>query len=82
MQPVYPPSPRLWYDASIRNSESSRVCKPTVTRADFQELATVRLAEAKALLDGEMWDGAYYLAGYAVEVGLNSSAMFGARTAR
>ncbi len=46
--------------------------KPTVTRLDFQELATVRLAEAKALLDAEMWDGAYYLAGYAVEVGLKA----------
>lgn len=46
--------------------------KPTVTRADFQQLATVRLAEAKALLDGELWDGAYYLAGYAVEVGLKA----------
>lgn len=62
----------MWYDASIRNSESSRVCKPTVTRADFQQLAIVRLAEAKALLDGEMWDGAYYLSGYAVEVGLKA----------
>lgn len=46
--------------------------KPAVTRLDFQELATVRLAEAKALLDAELWDGAYYLAGYAVEVGLKA----------
>jgi HEPN domain-containing protein len=41
---------------------------PAVTRADFQALADVRLAEAKALLDLGMWDGAYYLAGYAVEI--------------
>ena len=46
--------------------------KPTVTRLDFQELAVVRLAEAKSLLDAELWDGAYYLAGYAVEVGLKA----------
>ena len=46
--------------------------KPTVTRLDFQELAVVRLAEAKSLLDTAHWDGAYYLAGYAVEVGLKA----------
>ncbi len=46
--------------------------KTTVTRLDFQELAAVRLGEAKALLDAELWDGAYYLAGYAVEVGLKA----------
>ena len=41
-------------------------------RAEFRELATVRLKEAKVLLDAELWDGAYYLAGYAVEVGLKA----------
>jgi len=40
------------------------------TRAEFQELAERRLAEAKALLDLGKWDGAYYLAGYAVELAL------------
>lgn len=45
---------------------------PAVTRADFQQLADVRLAEAKALLDLGMWDGAYYLAGYAVEIALKA----------
>ena len=39
------------------------------TKAEFQELAEQRLAEAKALLDQGQWDGAYYLAGYAVELG-------------
>lgn len=46
--------------------------KPIETRAQFQELAEVRLKEAKDLLDLERWDGAYYLAGYAVELGLKS----------
>ncbi|HEY1190059.1 MAG TPA: hypothetical protein VGE74_20580 [Gemmata sp.] len=45
---------------------------PIVTRADFQALADVRLVEAKGLLDLGMWDGAYYLAGYAVEVSLKA----------
>lgn|GEM_PF-29722 len=45
---------------------------PVVTRADFQQLAEVRLQEAKALLDLGLWDGAYYLAGYAVEVALKA----------
>ena len=45
---------------------------PAKTRADFQQLADVRLAEAKALLDSGAWDGAYYLAGYAVEVALKA----------
>jgi hypothetical protein len=48
------------------------VSRPAITRADFQQLADVRLAEAKALLDLGMWDGAFYLAGYAVEVALKA----------
>jgi HEPN domain len=43
-----------------------------VTKAEFQELAEQRLVEAKALLDHGQWDGAYYLAGYAVELGLKA----------
>jgi hypothetical protein len=42
------------------------------TRADFQELAVERLEEAKALLDLGKWAGAYYLAGYAVELALKA----------
>jgi HEPN domain-containing protein len=43
-----------------------------VNRADFQQLADVRIAEAKVLLDQGMYDGAYYLAGYAVECALKA----------
>ena len=42
------------------------------TEAEFQVLAEQRLVEAKALLDLEKWDGAYYLAGYAVELALKA----------
>ncbi|AWM35575.1 hypothetical protein GobsT_67510 [Gemmata obscuriglobus] len=45
---------------------------PIQTRADFQQLAEVRLVEAKALLDLGHWDGAYYLTGYAVELALKA----------
>lgn len=45
---------------------------PAITRADFQQLADVRLTEAKVLLDLGHWDGAYYLVGYAVEVALKA----------
>jgi hypothetical protein len=38
-----------------------------VNGAEFQQLADVRTAEAQALLAAGLWDGAYYLAGYAVE---------------
>ena len=43
-----------------------------VTKAEFQELAERRLAEAKVLLDQGHWDGSYYLAGYAVELALKA----------
>jgi HEPN domain-containing protein len=42
------------------------------TKAEFQELSEQRLAEAKALLDLGKWDGAYYLAGYSVELALKA----------
>jgi HEPN domain-containing protein len=42
------------------------------TRAEFQQLAQERLEEAKALLDLGKWGGAYYLAGYAVELALKA----------
>jgi HEPN domain-containing protein len=45
---------------------------PVLTKAEFQDLAEARLVEAKALLDRGMWDGAYYLAGYAVELALKA----------
>ncbi len=42
------------------------------TRAEFQQLAEERLEEAKALLSLGKWGGAYYLAGYAVELALKA----------
>jgi hypothetical protein len=45
-----------------------------VNRADLQQLADLRIAEARALLTlpAPMPDGAYYLAGYAVECALKA----------
>jgi HEPN domain-containing protein len=43
-----------------------------VNRADFQDLADLRIAEADFLFQNGMFDGAYYLAGYAVEAGLKA----------
>jgi hypothetical protein len=43
-----------------------------VNRTEFQHLADVRIREAEALLAVGLWDGAYYLAGYAVECGLQA----------
>ena len=41
-------------------------------RKGLQELSKIRLKEAKALLKAGMADGAYYLAGYAVECALKA----------
>lgn len=46
-----------------------------MNRADFQQLAGVRVTEAAALLAAGCWDGAYYLAGYALECGLKACVM-------
>jgi len=43
-----------------------------VDRKDFQELSKIRLREASALLKLGLFDGAYYLAGYAVECALKA----------
>jgi HEPN domain-containing protein len=43
-----------------------------VNRSDLQILSRVRLAEAKTLLSAGRPDGAYYLAGYAVECALKA----------
>lgn len=42
------------------------------SRTEFQQLADVRVAEAQALLKAGLWDGAYYVAGYAIEFGLKA----------
>lgn len=43
-----------------------------MNRADFQKLAEHRLEESKALLAAGFPDGAYYLAGYAIECALKA----------
>lgn len=43
-----------------------------MTRKEFQQLARVRLEEAKLLLSAGHFAGAYYLAGYVVECGLKA----------
>ncbi|OLE55008.1 MAG: DNA-binding protein [Acidobacteria bacterium 13_1_20CM_3_53_8] len=43
-----------------------------MNRADFQKLAGLRIKEAKVLLDRKHYEGAYYLAGYAVECALKA----------
>ena len=43
-----------------------------MNRADFQQLANLRIAEAKALLAAGFPAGAYYLAGYAVECAIKA----------
>ncbi|MGC2744663.1 MAG: hypothetical protein WA672_15920 [Candidatus Angelobacter sp.] len=42
------------------------------TRVDLQELAHLRLAEARLLLDGKSFAGAYYLTGLALECALKA----------
>lgn len=43
-----------------------------MNRSDLQTLADLRIREAKLLLDNGYWEGAYYLAGYAVECALKA----------
>jgi HEPN domain-containing protein len=43
-----------------------------MNRIDFQEIAELRLNESRALLADGFPEGAYYLAGYAVECALKS----------
>jgi HEPN domain-containing protein len=43
-----------------------------VDRKDLQALSRIRAREAKALLDAGLHDGAFYLAGYAVECALKA----------
>lgn len=41
-------------------------------RKEMGKLARARLKDAQVLLDGGRWDGASYLCGYAVELGLKA----------
>jgi HEPN domain-containing protein len=43
-----------------------------MNRLEWQRMAKLRLADAKALLAARRWSAAYYLAGYAVECALKS----------
>ncbi len=43
-----------------------------MNRQDFQDLAGLRVKEAAILLDNSCFEGAYYLAGYAVECGFKA----------
>ena len=43
-----------------------------MNRFDLQELADLRVREAELLLNASLYDGAYYLAGYAVECALKA----------
>jgi HEPN domain-containing protein len=43
-----------------------------VKRSDFQKLADIRIEEADVLFKAKKYDGAYYLAGYAVECALKA----------
>ena len=43
-----------------------------MNRTDLQELTEVRLRESRQLLDAGFPDGAYYLAGYAIECALKA----------
>jgi hypothetical protein len=50
-----------------------------VDRSDLQALSRIRATEAKALLGLGLFDGAYYLAGYAVECALKACIAKGTR---
>lgn len=43
-----------------------------MNRIDLQNLTSIRLQEAKVLLDNGLYDGAYYLCGYAIECALKA----------
>ena len=43
-----------------------------MNRNDFQQIANIRLKEARTLLRNQNYDGAYYLSGYVVECALKA----------
>ena len=43
-----------------------------MNRRDLQKLALIRMEEAQSLLKDSLYDGAYYLAGYAIESALKA----------
>jgi HEPN domain-containing protein len=46
-----------------------------VNKAELRQLAEGRILDARCLLVGGRWSGAYYLAGYAAECGLKACIM-------
>jgi len=64
----------VWAKAFLPSQTQLHACPLVsiggVNRKDLQNLARMRLAEANALLTAGLPDGAYYLAGYAVECAL------------
>jgi hypothetical protein len=44
----------------------------TMNRRDFQQLALIRLRDARVLLASGQFDGAYYLSGYVLECAIKS----------
>jgi hypothetical protein len=44
-----------------------------MNRSDFQSLTELRVREAEVLVKEKLYDGAYYLLGYAVECGFKAS---------
>lgn len=56
----------------VRRTGRVQVNRLAITRADFQRVAVMRIEEAQALLDAGKWDGAYYLAGYSIELALKA----------
>jgi HEPN domain-containing protein len=57
----------VWYTTADLDTAEA-----VVNRLDFQRLSRIRIKEAKALLDQGLYDGGYYLAGYAVECALKA----------
>ncbi|MGJ9459650.1 HEPN domain-containing protein [Oceanobacillus sp. CF4.6] len=43
-----------------------------MNRKEFQDIAEIRLKEAKVLLENKCYDGAYYLSGYVIECALKA----------
>lgn len=43
-----------------------------MNRSDFQQLTELHLQHAKALLDAQLYSGAYYMCGYVVECALKA----------
>ena len=43
-----------------------------MNRSEWQQLSAERIEDARTLLAGAKWSGAYYLAGYSLECGLKS----------